>query len=82
MKNISNVMHTVESGDFGHVFTNPSYCEDRKVLLSSSLAFKQGFINGVTFRAGHLGHGCSRGVSVNNIQKEVSWVVVGLTGET
>ena len=35
-----------------------------------------------TFRAVHFGHGCTGKVSINNIQKEVSWVVVGLTGIT
>lgn len=33
-----------------------------------------------TFRAVHFGHCCGGEVSVNHIQKEVSWVVVGLAG--
>lgn len=35
--------------------------------------------NAVTFRPVHFGHGCGGGVAINDIQKEVSWVVVGLT---
>lgn len=38
------------------------------------------FINGFTFRAVDFGR--SREVSINNIQEEISWVVVGLTGIT
>lgn len=35
-------------------------------------------INAVTFRPVHFGHGCGGEVSVNDIQKEISWVVVRL----
>lgn len=45
-----------------------------------TLIFMGSFTSAVTFRAVHFGHGCGGGVSINNIQKEVSWVVVGLTG--
>lgn len=36
------------------------------------------FKNAVTFRPMCFGHGCGDGVSVNNVQKEVGRVVVGL----
>ena len=55
-----------------YIFSKPAY---KMMMMLEWLLL----LNAATFRAVSFGYGCGNRVSVDNIQKEVGWVVVRLT---